>query len=300
MRGLRRLRSCLLLAAASLGPLGSAPLSAETLAQALSATYRYNPQLDAQRARLRATDESVPIARAGYLPTITATGDISHEDTKNRPDRNRSNGDVNTQVYRGQITENLFNGFQTMNAVNAAEAQVRAGREQLRDVERTVLLQAVTAYMDVVRDTAIVSLRESNVQVLTRELKATQDRFAVGEVTKTDVAQAEARRAGAVSQLDLARANLKTSRASFEQVVGHPPSHLVDQRPPERLLPKSPQEAVAVGSRENPLLVAALYNEQAARYSVDQIRGQLLPSLDVTASIQDAIEPSQTDRKSVV
>ena len=269
------------------------PLAAESLRQALASTYQYNPALDAQRARLRATDEGVPIARSGYLPQVSATGTLNYQNTHNRPDIGNSNGDLYPQQYQGQITQNLFNGFQTTNAVNAAEATVRAGRETLRDTERTVLLQAVTAYMDVLRDSAIVGLQESNVQVLTRELKATKDRFAVGEVTKTDVAQAEARRAGAVSQLDLARSNLKTSRASFEQVVGHAPSGLAETRPPEKLLPKSLADAIGVSARENPLVVAALYNEQAARYTVDQIRGQLLPSVDVTASLSDTIEPSR-------
>lgn len=297
IRGRSRLRNrlaAILLATASSVALSAAgPVTAETLKQALSSTYSYNPALDAQRARLRATDEGVPIARSGYLPQIGATGTLNYQNTHNRPDPGNSNGELYPQQYQGTISQNLFNGFQTHNAVNAAEAQVRAGRETLRDTERTILLQAVTAYMDVVRDTAIIGLQESNVQVLSRELKATKDRFSVGEVTKTDVAQAEARRAGAVSQLDLARANLKTSRANFEQVVGHPPSNLHETPLPEKLLPKSLGDAIGISARENPLVVAALYNEQAARFTVDQIRGQLLPSVDVQASISDTIEPSR-------
>ena len=293
-----RLTALLLLAASSLAFGAPSAAWAETLKQALASTYGYYPALVAQRARLRATDENVPIARSGYLPTIGATGTINYQNTHNRPDPNNSNGELYPQQYQGTIAQNLFNGFQTRNAVNAAEAQVRSGRETLRDTERTVLLQAVTAYMDVVRDTALVGLQESNVQVLSRELKATKDRFAVGEVTKTDVAQAEARRAGAVSQLDLARANLKTSRASYEQVVGHPPSNLHEPTPPEKLLPKSLANSIEVSARENPLVVAALYNEQAARFTVDQIRGQLLPSVDVQASISDTIEPSRFVKES--
>jgi outer membrane protein len=289
----RRLASTLLMATAAVGCAQLSPASAESLKQALASTYQYNPLLDAQRATLRATDENVPIARSGYLPQISAEGTINYQNTHNRPDTSGSNGSIYPQTYKGTISENLFNGFQTYHAVNAAEATVRSGRETLRDTERTVLLQAVTAYMDVVRDSAIIGLQESNVQVLSRELKATQDRFSVGEVTKTDVAQAQARRAGAVSQLDLARANLRTSRATFEQVVGHPPSNLRDQHPPEKLLPKALADAIGVSVRENPLVLSALYKEEAARYTVDQIRGQLLPSLDVTATIQDTIEPSK-------
>ena len=126
-----------------------------------------------------------------------------------------------------------------------------------------MLLQAVTAYMDVVRDQELVRLRENNVNVLSRELKATQDRFAVGEVTRTDVAQAQARRAGAVSALDLARANLKTSRAAYQQVVGHPPT-MRGPAPPEKFLPQSLDEAISIGNNENPLVIGALYREQAA------------------------------------
>ena len=147
--------------------------------------------------------------------------------------------------YTIQGIQPIFRGFRTYNAVNNAEATVRAERENLRDIERQVLLQAVTAYMDVVRDQELVRLNENNVNVLSRELKAAQDRFAVGEVTRTDVAQAEARRADSVSRLDAARANLRTSRGSFQQVVGHPPEGLSWPAPPEQDIPKSLQDATA-------------------------------------------------------
>src|SRR5690606_36019280 len=119
---------------------------------------------------------------------------------------------------------------------------------------------------------------------LTRELKATEDRFSVGEATRTDVAQAQARRAGAVSDLDLARANLKTSRATYERVVGHAPGNLVEPRGFERYLPRSLEEAIQVGTHEIPAVVNALYLEQAAKYAVDRIRGELLPSVQLEAS----------------
>ena len=164
--------------------------------------------------------------------------------------------------------------------------------------ERQVLLEAATAYMDVVRDQAIVRLQENNVNVLSRELKATQDRFAVGEVTRTDVSQAIARRSGSVSALDLARANLKTSRANYERITGNPPSSLSDPNVPERLLPKSLEEATSIGQRENALLVAALYREQGARYTVDRIRGELLPSVQLEASYAERWDPSRTTEES--
>ena len=281
----------LALAAAAAGA-GADRAGADTLNQALSATYKYSPRLDAERARLRATDEEVARAMSGYRPNITGSADIGYSTTQTKPS-SPNNGGTTPRGYQVQLVQPLFRGFQTINAVNEAEAAVRAGRETLRDVERQVLIDAVTSYMDVVRDQAIVRLQENNVNVLSRELKATQDRFAVGEVTRTDVSQAIARRAGSVSQLDLAKANLKTSRGSFERVTGNPPSNLVEPSVPERLLPKSLEDAVSTALRENALLVAALYREQGARYTVDRIRGELLPSVQVEASWQERFDQSR-------
>ena len=194
-----------------------------------------------------------------------------------------ANGDSNSRGYQVGLIQLLFRGFRTVNAVNATEATVRAGRETLRLAEESVLLEAVTAYGDVVRDTAIVRLRENNVTVLTRDLRATQDRFNVGEVTRTDVAQAQARRAAAVAALDLARANLKTSRGSFERVVGHPPSQLVEARE-SPFGAKTLAENVEISLRESPSVVGALYREQAARYTIDLVRGELPPTAQLEAN----------------
>ena len=267
-------------------------MAAETLAEALAATYGYNPRLDAQRAFQRATDEDVARAKSGYRPTITGSADIGLERSDSRPS-SVFDGVTKPRGYGVEMVQPLFRGFQTYNAVNAAEANVRAEREVLRDVERQVLLQAVTAYMDVVRDQELVRLNENNVNVLSRELKATQDRFAVGEVTRTDVAQAEARRADAVSRLDAARANLRTSRGAFQQVVGHAPHNLTWAGPPERLLPPALQEAIRIGNNEDPLVVAALYREQAAKYAVEQVRGELLPTVQLEASYNDRFGASK-------
>jgi outer membrane protein len=140
----------------------------------------------------------------------------------------------------------------------------------------------------------VLKLRENNVEVLTRELKATRDRFSVGEVTRTDVAQAEARRAASVSALDRARSDLKTSRATFERVIGYPPGTLTEQAPPTKLLPKSLNEAVDVTLKESPVIVAALYTEQAARHTVDQVWGELLPSIRVDAAYSQRFDPNTT------
>jgi outer membrane protein len=266
---------------------------AETLLEALAAAYKFNPRLDAGRALQRATDEEVPRALSGYRPSITGSADTSYQKSivESANPTLSSNSEFNPRGYTVGAVQPLFRGFRTVSAVNAAEATVRAGWETLRITEAAVLLEATTAYGDVVRDTAIVKLRENNVTVLTRDLRATQDRFNVGEVTRTDVAQAQARRAAAVAALDLARANLKTSRATFERVIGHPPSNVVEAKP-SKLVPKSVQEGVDISARENPNVVAALYREQSARFAIDLIRGELLPTVQLETNYTKRFDPS--------
>ena len=271
-------------------------MTAETLGEALASAYKFNPRLDAARATQRATDEEVPRALSGYRPSVTGSADTNYQNTNTKPP-STSNGESNPRGYQVGVVQPLFRGFRTVSAVSAAEATVRAGREILRTTEQAVLLEAATAFMDVVRDQAIVRLRENNVTVLTRDLRATQDRFNVGEVTRTDVAQAQARRAASVAALDLARANLKTSRATFERVVGHPPSHLVDARA-STLVPKNVRDGVEISARENPSVVGALYREQAARFAIDQIRGELLPTMQLEANYNRRFDPSASIEES--
>ncbi|HRD75152.1 MAG TPA: TolC family outer membrane protein [Hyphomicrobiaceae bacterium] len=272
---------------------GSLEVSAQSLRDALAAAYKTNPRLDAERARLRATDEEVARAHSGYRPTISGSADMGWERRETRP-KSGGDGETHPHGYALNMSQPVFRGFRTLNAVRIAEATVRAGRETLRTTEQSVLLEAVTAYMDVVRDTAIVRLRENNVQVLTRELKATQDRFSVGEVTRTDVAQATARRAAAMSALDLARSNLQSSRATFERVIGFSPAGLVDPPPHSRNLPVSQSEAINIALARSPSVVAALYREQAARFTVEQIWGELLPDVRLDASYTRRYDPSRT------
>ena len=259
------------------------PARAETLRQALAAAYFNNPRLDAERARLRATDEEVPRAKSGYRPTITGQAESGRQRTDTDP-RSTSNGETTPWGYSLQLSQPIFRGFRTVHAVSEAEALVRAGREGLRNVEQQVLLETATAYCDVVRDQATVRLREANVGVLTRHLEATEARRSAREVTRTDVAQAKARRARALSQLDLARSNLKASRAAYERASGRPPAHLSPPAPPGKLLPRSIADANAIGERENPNVVAAMYREQAARHAIGKIRGELLPEVRLEAS----------------
>lgn len=289
-----------LLAAFALG-LTPTLAAAESLNEALAHAYVTNPTLKAQRAALRATDEGVPRAKSGYRPTIQATGDTGVQ--RDNVELSAAAGGVGSVFADGKtrptgyaftLNQPVFRGLRTLNAVREAEANVRAGRETLRTVEQATLLDGVTAYMDVVRDQAIVRLRENNVKVLAEQLKATKDRFEVGEVTKTDVAQAEARLSGAKSDLSLARSNLQTSRAAYERVIGHPPSNVSDPPPIESLLPRSLDSALSIGDSENPTIASALFIEEAARYAVKQVKGELLPEVSFEAQYQRRYETSQS------
>lgn len=279
------------------------PATAESLEQALADAYMLNPVLNAERARLRAIDEQVAVAKSGLRPFIAGTADtnyVNQNSNTNSPaaiglgEGGLSSDGVNhPRGYAVQLQQPLFEGFQNLNAVRQAKAEVQAQREILRSVEQTVLLDAATAYVNVVRDSAVVRLRENDVRVLSEQLKATRDRFEVGEVTRTDTAQAEARRSEALATLAIAQANLKTSRAAYEQVIGHPPGNL--QTPPSirHLLPQSLDEAMTLGDGENPVILSAVYNEEASLYAVEQILGELLPDVSLEAQYEKRFSQSQ-------
>jgi outer membrane protein len=278
------------------------PAGAETLEQALTDAYLINPVLNAERARLRATDEQVALAKSGLRPFVSGSADVNFRNT-NVETAGAAGGAIGSfagagvthpRGYSVQLTQPLFEGFQNLNAIRQAKSTVQAARESLRSVEQTVLLDAVTAYVNVVRDTAIVRLRENDVKVLTEQLKATKDRFDVGEVTRTDVAQAEARRSEALSTLAAAQANLKASNAAYEQIIGHPPGSL--ETPPSilYLLPTTLNDAMTLGDGENPIILAAVYQEEASLYAVQQIMGELLPEVTFQAQYEKRFDQSQT------
>jgi outer membrane protein len=283
-----RALACLLAAA-----LAIQPAAAESLKQAMRAAYRSNPQLDAERARLRATDEEVPRASAGYRPTIRGSADYGTESTSTKPASSGA-GVSSPWGYTISARQEVFSGFRTESAVNEAEATVRAGRQNLQLVEGRTLLDTVTAYMDVVRDTQVLRLREQNVAVLTRELEAAEARRAVREVTLTDVAQARARRARSVSAADLAKAKLRIARANYQKVVGHAVEAVAEPAPANGMLPRSLADALAVATEESPNVISALYREQAARHAVDKVRGELLPQVSVEASYDQRHDISQS------
>jgi outer membrane protein len=311
--------SALLLVAVS-----SWPVYAETLKEALTAAYLYNPTLKAARAQLRATDNGVSQAKSGYRPTISATLQNGFEDTRSRALRalpsasiplctpavppgalpcaspnsslplsalSSNNGTLNPRSAQVAIAQNVFDGFRTYNGVKGAEAAVEAGREDLRAAEINVLLNAATAYMNVVRDQAIVRLRQNNVRVLAEQLRAAQDRFKVGEVTRTDVAQAQSGLAQSQADLSIAQGTLYGDQATFAQFIGHPPGSLRDPGPPTKLLPKSLPAAIDITQAENPGVLGAIFRERAQEHQVKQAKGQLLPTLSVNASYTKAAQP---------
>ncbi len=270
---------------------GQPALAEESLAQALKSAYRFNPALLAERKGLEATDEDVSQARAGFRPRVIGTADAGHQELRTNP-ASPGDGSTKPRGYTIQITQSLFQGFQTVNAVRQAEANVLAARESLRTVEQNTLLNAVTAYVDVIRDRAIVRLRENNVRVLTREKRATDARFTAGDVSRTDVAQSEARRAGAVSALDLAKSNLRTSEAIYQQVIGHMPGRLREPKLPQRNIPSSVQQGIQQAQQESPAVVQAAFLEKAATHNIDQLTGALLPTVDLEADYTNRFDTS--------
>ena len=264
-------------------PVSISSAHAETLAEALNQAYSANPRLEAERARLRATDEDVAVARSGFRPRVGFNADTTRQNTKTQPET-ASSGTLNPWSYQFTLTQPIFSGFRTLNEVNEAKAFVSEGRENLRAVETEVLLGAVTAYADVVRDLAIVGFRERTAAVLKTELTAALARRSAQEVTKTDVAQAEARYARAQSDTDLAKANLKISRATYARIVGQQPGTLKAPSYKLKQLPEELDEAIATAERESPQVVAALFREEAARFGVDKTWGEFLPEVRLEAS----------------
>jgi outer membrane protein len=285
------------LAAAASIVLPLAAAWADTLPGALAEAYRTNPTLNAQRASVRAIDENVPQQLAGYRPrvTVTATGGQQSLSTTSKAASGVPGVDAsyitqsgyNTPFSTGlTITQTLFNGFQTANRTRQAEAQVLAARANLSVAEQNVLLNAVIAYMNLLRDEAIVNLQKSNVEVLQEQLRQTRDRFNVGEVTRTDVAQAESSLAGGRSQLLTAQANYTASAATYRQVIGHSPGHLAPASPVDRFVPNTLEKAVALGFATNPAVSVAEFNIDAALLNVKVAEGALLPSVAVQGIVQ--------------
>ena len=278
-------RSGLLAATAIAVALAAGPAGAETLEGALARAYRGHPLLNASRATTRYTDEGVAIAESGYRPTVALSADIGSAYTQGR----FSGVNINQTLTPGgaglTVNQTLFNGFQTDNNVRRAESAVYSQRETLRFTELTVLYNAVQAYMNVLSNTATLELNRNNVEVLEEQLRQTRDRFNVGEVTRTDVAQAEARLAGARSQVSAAESALRTSIGIYRQNVGVEPRSLAPGRPLDRFVPGSLDAAIAIGLQEHPQIISAIHALDAAEAQVKVLEGQLAPQVSVAGSV---------------
>ncbi len=279
-----------LIAMLGLSLLAATPSAAQTLEQALVAAYTGNPTLQAQRAALRATDEGVSQALSDWRPSLEASGSSGFSEIDN-PAASDPRQQREPHTASLTLSQSLFSGGGTLAATRQAENSVMAGRADLLSVEQSVLLKAVSAYMNVFSAQSVLELNINNEQVLTRQLEATRDRYNVGDITRTDVHQAEARHALATANRIRAEGNLKASRATFMNVIGEAPGELA--RPENTYaLPASFEDAVRLASENNPDVVKAEYTERAAGDNVDEIKSELLPSLDLSGSASRALNAS--------
>ncbi|HEY6438529.1 MAG TPA: TolC family outer membrane protein [Acetobacteraceae bacterium] len=262
-----------------------------TLAEALAATYANQPALQAERAKLRSTDENVPQALAGWRPTVVMAGTAGYGDGFSRIYSGSSGVFLNAQTDRligtaqATLSQPIYNGGKTSANVNRAKNQVIAERANLIAQEQTSFGNVVNAYVGVIQAQQLLALNVNNEQVLAKQLQATNDRFRVGEITRTDVAQAQAALAQATSQRQVAEGNLQTARGTYQQVVGYlPPGDLIEPQP-LALPAKTEQDATVLAANNNPVVVAALFNDAAAKDAVDVAFSQLLPQVSFQGQI---------------
>jgi outer membrane protein len=292
--GKHALRAAALMAAALAG---SKPAGAETLAEALALAWRTNPTISAERARQRATRELKPQALANALPQVSA--DASYSRLKDEQTRSATvfgpggTETVTLNPLNASVDGALpvFTGFRNINAIRQARARIRAGGADLARVEQEVLRLAATAYFDVLRADAVYQSSQNNLEVLTRQKREADLRFEVGEVTRTDVAQADARLALSRSNLAASQAQLAVARARYAELIGQPPGSL-EQRPSLPELPDTLESAIALAGEYAPSVVAARERETAARRQIAIAKGAVLPTVAVTAGYSYADEPS--------
>lgn len=269
---------------------------ADTMTGALINAYKNNPQLNAQRAVVRETDESVPQALSGYRPTIAATASASSEMTSTLTKTgipgpaaySRSNVGYAPSSVGITVNQTLYDGFQTANKVRQAESNTSAAREALRVMEQTILLGAATAYMDLLRDGALLELQRRNVEVLQEQLRQTRDRFNVGEVTRTDVAQTEAQLAQGRATVLAAESQYAHSRAAYRQAIGVEAGVLQPASPVDRLVPKKLSEAIEIARARHPSVGVAEFGIDAAVLQVKINEGTLYPQARLQAGANQA------------
>jgi outer membrane protein len=283
---------------------GPVPALADTIEAALVRAYQSNPQLNAQRAQVRSTDENVPQALSGYRPKVAITASAGYQyldslSTQGTTPNTFEDHGTNAPRSAGiTATQTLYNGNQTANKTRAAESQVSGAREALRVLEQGVLLNAATIYMDYLRDAAIVEVQKSNTRVLEQTLKQTQDRFNVGEVTRTDVAQSEAQLAAGRTQQLQAESNLTTTRSNFRRIIGNEPQALAPGSPVDRFLPATLPSAVELSLTDNPNVTAAMFGIDVNFLTVKVNEGALLPTLTAQVAVQQSYEQLLTTYRS--
>ncbi|WP_207462248.1 TolC family outer membrane protein [Azospirillum sp. SYSU D00513] len=284
----------LLATALSLGVLAGAAgtAGAQSLEEALAQAYNNNPTLGAQRARLRAVDEGVPQAKAGYRPTLSATANLGRSAGETAFQGGRIGTETNSKTIGLQASQPLYDAS-VGPAIRRAERLVESQRATLLANEQQVLLDAARAYLNVVQNQAVLELQRNNEQVLRRQLEAARDRFRVGEYTRTDVSLSESRLAASVASRISAEGTLESSRATYARFVGTLPGRLKAPKPTFEL-PATLDELVAMAQSNNPSVLSASYGEAAQREAVDQQYGRLLPSVNLTAQGQRVIDPGQS------
>jgi outer membrane protein len=280
-------------AIASLVMIGSS--TAETLPEALVKAYQTNPQLNAERARQRGTDENVPQALAGYRPQIVASLSAGLQAVRNLlPDNTVQSATLRPWTIGVTVSQILYNGNKTANSVRVAEFQVKSGREALRNVGQGVLLDAVTVYMNVLANQALVEAQRANVAVL-REIQATtKRRLDAGDVTPTDTAQAEARVSRGLADLNAAEVALAISKETYAQVIGEPPSQLVPASTVDGFSPKALVAAKETARHEHPAVLGAAFDVDVAQTTIKVAESSLLPTVSVQASASRAVQTDQT------
>ena len=277
----------------------AAAVRADTMDQALSKAYQNNPQLNSQRAVVRETDEGVPQALSGYRPTVTATATTGHQYTSNLakgatstgvPTYTRADAAYTPSTMNLTARQTIFNGYQTANRTRLAETNTSAAREALRVAEQTVLLAAATAYMDLLRDAALLELQRRNVEVLQEQLRQTRDRFIAGEVTRTDTAQAETNLAQGRASVLTAEAQYARSKATYRQVIGVEAGNLQAASPVDRLSPRRLTDAIELGRARHPNVGVAVFGIDAAVLQVKIAEGTLYPNVALTGTVAQAWE----------
>ena len=273
----KRLRASLLTVVCGIGLMGGMA-HAESLADSIALAYQTNPVLQAQRASQRVLDESVVQSKSSFRPSVTASADASETNVQGPLDRKTSSGSVS-------VSQLLYSGGRASAALSATQADVLSGQQNLRRVEASVLASVITAYVDVRRALEALRISQDNVARLRRQLQESQARFEVGDVTRTDVAQAQARFAAAQAGLSGAQSNLGISRANYVAVVGQSPGELAPEPSLAKVLPPTVEDAFTGAEANNPQILAAEFVEQASRARIVQAKAAVRPTVTARASV---------------